>query len=118
MHLPLKPAGDFRPRCVRENEMKDKLIKALESVEDEESFIRFVAALGEDKAEETKEENRNQYSTFGKGVNGWENTKIEDFLEAAAEWAKDSQAGLEFYQKPENVWRRCADILYAGKIYE
>lgn len=98
--------------------MKDKLINALESVEDEESFIRFVSALGEDKAEETKEKTRNQSSPFGKGDKGWENTKIEDFLEAAAEWAKDSQAGLEYYKKPENIWKRCADILYAGKIYE
>jgi len=98
--------------------MKDKLIKALESVEDEESFISFVAVLAEDKAEENKEENSNPSSTFGKGANGWENSRIEDFLVAAAEWAEASQADLEHYQKPDNVWRRCADILYAGKIYE
>ena len=98
--------------------MEDKLIKALEEVEDEESFISFVSALAEDKSEETKEEQSNPSSPFGSGANGWENSRIEDFLDAAAAWATASQNGLEYYQKPLNIWRRCADILYAGKIYE
>lgn len=98
--------------------MKENLTEALLKVEDEDTFIAFVTALAKDKAEETKEEISNPSSPYETSTKGWENTKIEDFLESAAEWAKDSQAGLEHYQKPENIWRRCADILYAGKIYE
>lgn len=98
--------------------MKDKLIKALEKVEDEESFIDFVLALGDDRADEVKKEQIKPSSPYSPGVNGWENISVEGFLESAAEWARVSQAGLKHYKKPENIWKRCADILYAGKIYE
>ena len=43
---------------------------------------------------------------------------IEDFLRSAVAWAEESKDGLEFYEKPENPWKRCADIIYMGEIYE
>jgi len=44
-------------------------------------------------------------------ANGWENGTIEAFLDAAAAWATASKNGLEFYRKPDNPWKRCADII-------
>ena len=45
-----------------------------------------------------------------------ENGTIETFLGAAAAWATSSQNGLDFCEKPDNAWKRCADVLYMGKI--
>jgi len=98
--------------------MKEKLIEALEEVCDEETFIAFIAALAADRAESVKKEALKPSSPYGPDANGWENIKIEEFLEAAADWASVSQPGLKHYKKPENTWKRCADILYAGKICE
>jgi hypothetical protein len=36
----------------------------------------------------------------------------------AVRWARDSVNGNSFYKRPENPWRRCADILFAAKGYE
>jgi hypothetical protein len=46
------------------------------------------------------------------------NETIEAFLGAAAAWATGSKNGLEFYQKPSNPWRRCADLIYMGRVCE
>lgn len=46
------------------------------------------------------------------------NESVEAFLEAAQEWGNASMHGLEHYEKPENPWKRCAQMLYMGKIYE
>ncbi|MGN7411668.1 hypothetical protein [Paenibacillus sp. SAF-068] len=39
-------------------------------------------------------------------------------MEAAAEWGQVSVDGLIHYEKPDNPWKRCAQIMYMGKIYE
>jgi hypothetical protein len=55
------------------------------------------------------------------GANGWQHWSIENFLEAAAAWAEDSKDGMPLqpgWQKAENPWKRCAEILYMGKHYE
>ena len=33
-------------------------------------------------------------------------------------WAAATQAGTQLYSPSQNVWRRCAQILHAGKFYE
>jgi len=33
-------------------------------------------------------------------------------------WAELSKSGMPMYQKPNNPWRRMADILSAAKVYE
>ena len=88
----------------------------LADVHDEASFIAFVAALGEDFARERALEKENPSSGYGPGALGWENDRIDSFLEAAT---RAAEGGLK---RPgaaaQNPWNRCAEILYIGKIYE
>jgi hypothetical protein len=79
----------------------------LERVRDETSFVVSLAALATDRAN-------------GSEANGWENGTIDEFLASAARWAEESRYGLPLagYTPSSNPWRRCADIIYAGKIYE
>ena len=98
--------------------MATDLQSKLDAVCDEETFIAFVAALGADREDEVAKERARPSSPCGPEANGWENGTIEAFLGAAAAWATASKNGLEFYPKPENPWKRCADILSMGKIYE
>ena len=85
----------------------------LELVHDEESFLRFLNALAEDRADEAAKDRQNPSSPYGPGANGWENVTIESFLSAAVRWAREGNQSHS-----GNTWRRCAEILYAGKIYE
>lgn len=102
----------------------DPVLDVLDAVVDEETFVRFLKVLSEDRAAEVEKEKQSPSSPYGPGAHGWENGSIEAFLEAAAAWAKDSRNGLpglgEYagYATPENSWKRCADIIYAGKFYE
>ena len=105
--------------------------EALDTVVDEESFVRFLKALADDRADEVEKEKLSPSSGYASGANGWEHSTIEDFLEAVAAWAevlprKDSidlvvdrnPITIPGYTRPDNPWKRCADIIYAGKIYE
>ena len=83
--------------------MKDTLFDKVQRVNDEKSFIQFLDELRKDNKSNPDE---------------WENQSISLYLEGAFEWANASIEGLSLYNKPENPWRRCADILYMGKIYE
>lgn len=98
--------------------MMDNLQKLLDKVTDEETFINFIASLAANYADEVEKERSNSSSPYGPGANGWENGTINGFLEAAVAWGKASLNGLEFYEKPNNPWKRCAQILFAGKFYE
>jgi hypothetical protein len=90
----------------------------LDAVCDEGSFVRFLEALAADRADEVAKEKITPSSPYGPGANGWENGTIEGFLECASAWARDSRNGFQYYKKPDNPWKRCADILFMGKIYE
>jgi hypothetical protein len=92
--------------------------ESLDRVVDEESFIDFLQARAADRENEIEKERENPSSPYGRGKNGWENGSIEAFLGAAAAWGVGSMNGLPLLGKSTNPWRRCADILYAGKIYE
>src|SRR5690349_16031736 len=92
--------------------------EALEEVVDEESFIEFLSVLAADREDEVTKERENPSSPWGPGRNGWDNGTIEAFLGAAAAWGASSIDGLPLLPKSTNPWRRCADILHAGKIYE
>jgi len=83
--------------------MKKTLFELVNEVENEASFRAFLLELSLDRKEHTDE---------------WQNDSIASFLEAAAEWGEDSENGLPHYEKPGNPWKRCAQILYMGKIYE
>lgn len=97
--------------------MADELQEQLNSVCDEQSFVAFVAALAADCADEAKKEKVNASPQYGPGANGWENGSIETFLESAAAWATASKKSPP-NGPPGNPWKRCAEILLAGKTYE
>jgi hypothetical protein len=90
----------------------------LKRVADEKSFVAFVRALAEDWADEQRKEARLPSSPYEAGANGWENGSIGAFLGAAVAWAEVSEADTAAHTLPRNAWRRCADILYMGKVYE
>jgi hypothetical protein len=98
--------------------MAATLQSKLDAVCDEKTFIAFVSALAKDRADEVAKENMLPSSPHGPGANGWENGTIEAFLDSAAEWAARSINGLRSYSHPTNPWKRCAEIIYMGKIYE
>jgi hypothetical protein len=91
---------------------------ALEAVRDEETFLSFLLALRDDCEESVAQEQVAASSPYGPDARGWENTTIERFLDSAVRWARDSVNGNPFYDRPDNPWRRCADILFAAKSYE
>jgi len=89
-----------------------------DQVNDEESLLRFVAALAADWQEERETEAIKPSSPYSAGALGWENGTVGAVLEAAARWGEESINGLRSYEKPVNPWRRAAHILHAGKFYE
>jgi len=90
----------------------------LESVADEQSFLQFVRALAEDWEDEQESERAKPSSPYGPGANGWENVTVGAYLDAAVRWGEASINGLAVYEKPANPWKRAAQILYMGKLYE
>ncbi|MDN7427002.1 hypothetical protein CFB89_24815 [Burkholderia sp. AU16741] len=99
-------------------EMAAKLQDALERVVDERSLIHFLRVLGHDWHTERQLEADSPLSPYAHAALGWENRSIGEYLEAMIDWAEASEEGLRFYDVPDNPWRRIADILFAGKIYE
>lgn len=85
--------------------MATDLYALAEQVEDEAGFLHFLAAANPPKP-------------FGPSPLGWENGSIGGFLDAAATWGEDSRDGLPGYSRPENAWRRAAQLMLAGKFYE
>ncbi|GAA0180862.1 hypothetical protein SH2C18_34820 [Clostridium sediminicola] len=86
--------------------MEEKtLFELVDEVEDENTFIGFIEVLMKDRIK-------------NKVIDEWQNDTIEGFLDSACTWAKCSKNGLKFYKKPNNPWKRCAQIIYMGKIYE
>ena len=98
--------------------MKEKVINARDKVVDETTFCVFLRLLAEDRQEEKDYDATHKRQQWSEGINGWQNTDLADYLFTAHAWAEQSENGLKFYKKPENPWRRVADILYAAKIYE
>ena len=98
--------------------MPTDLHELLDSVKDEPTFLAFASALRLDRMEEEAKEAESPSSAYGPGANGWENQTIEQFLGGAIAWAESTNVGLTQGLDPANPWRRFADFLYCGKIYE
>ena len=98
--------------------MEDPLQAVLEAVHDETSFLNFVAALADDFEREAALEAVAPSSPYGPGALGWENRTVDAVLEAAEAWGRDSHGLPHLHPPGQNPWRRCAEILYAGKYYE
>jgi hypothetical protein len=86
----------------------------LETVSDEASFIAFLKALGRDFEREREIEKAQPRPPYSAGALGWESGTIGQFLEAANAYGEDSR----HLPSHPNPWRRCAEILLAGKYYE
>lgn len=87
-----------------------------DAVHDEATFIGFVQALADDFALEQKLEAAQPSQPYSSGALGWEHSRIDDFLDAAAAWAGSN---LQSGRIPcSNPWQRCAQILLAGKLHE
>jgi hypothetical protein len=100
------------------SQSEDELFEALKAVHDEESFLQFLLALRDCREQSIPQEKTSPSSPYGPDARNWENTTIERFFDAAARWARDSVNGNPFYKRPDNPWRRCADILFAAISYE
>ena len=83
----------------------NNLTDLLEQVQDQATFINFVTALMRDR------EDQESKAT-------WQNDTIEQYLESALAWAKDSDMGKTQGLSQDNLWRVFAEFLYLGKIYE
>ena len=96
----------------------EELFRTLASVHGEETFLQFLLALRDDREASVTQEEVSPSSPYGPNAGGWANSTIERFLDTAVRWARDSVNGNPFYQRPDNPWRRCADILFGAKGYE
>jgi hypothetical protein len=88
------------------------------AVRDLESFFSFVAALVKDRRAAVAADHAKPSSPYGPDAGGWENSTIEDYLEAALAWAEDTSMGISQGLAPEPSWQAFAVFLYCGKIYE
>jgi hypothetical protein len=96
--------------------MAEKLYELLEAVTDGASFLAFVEELRSDR--ELEVQSHKEVDNCGRGSNGWENHTIEDFLEAATAWAEASNFRTKEELSATTLWKKFADFLYCGKIYE
>jgi hypothetical protein len=96
----------------------NELITRLEAVTDANSFLAFVRALVADRQAAVQRERAQPSSPWGPDAGGWENTRIESYLEAAAAWAQSTDFGVGQGLDAHNLWRRFAQFLSAGKGYE
>lgn len=100
------------------SQIEDELSAVLEAVHDEESFLQFLLVLRDHREASIEQEKVTPSPPYGPDSLGWENTTIERFFDTAVRWARDSVNGNPFYKRPDNPWRRCADILHAAIGYE
>jgi hypothetical protein len=100
------------------SQIEDELFQALAAVHDEESFLRFLLALRDHRETSVELEKLTPSSGFGPDALGWANTTIERFFDTAVRYARDSANGNLPCTRPDNPWRRCADILYGAIGYE
>jgi hypothetical protein len=87
----------------------------LAKVVDRDSFIAFVTALADERAEaERMEREEPERYRFG-GASNWQNGDISAFLYSGLAYFTPKQ-----FHTPEATpsWRMLAEFLYYGKIYE
>jgi hypothetical protein len=97
-----------------------ELHELLEQVQDRESFLRFVAALIQDRKAAVAAEAANPTPFLGlcPDAGGWYNTSIEGYLDAALSWAESTDMGVRQGLSEDPSWQAFAVFLYVGKIYE
>lgn len=86
---------------------------------DADSFVEFLKALHDDKVISEEQEKTTPTSSYESNANGWENTNLIGFFEAAIAWSKTTVAdGIVSDATAKDAWLPAAHIIYAGKIYE
>ena len=87
----------------------------LDQVADRDSFIAFVEALVDERAQAEQLEKANPVRYCIDGAHNWKNADIASFLSAALVYFDEKP-----FHKPEGTpsWRMFAEFLYFGKIYE
>ncbi|MGE3805956.1 MAG: hypothetical protein AB7K24_14885 [Gemmataceae bacterium] len=97
--------------------MEHATFNAFEKVVDRVTFLDFVATLLADRRDAMEKERLNPSSPYGPDANGWENTTIDRFLEAALAWARAEVTQRKVFCE-EPGWKAFANFLMAGKSYE
>ena len=95
-----------------------ELHEQADAVFDRRTLLEFVRALIADREDEVAKEASTPSSPYAAGANGWENSTIEGFLDAASRWAGSTNFGETQGLSGANPWRQFAAFLYCGKIYE
>ena len=90
-----------------------KLEDYLAKVDSKKTFLDFVEALSKDKRSASMKEKFWKSSSHGPGHNGWQNERIETFLDSVHSFGEDSS---DVGEQPD--WKAFALLLYAGKYYE
>ena len=87
----------------------------LEGVTDRDSFIAFVEALADERADAAEIERVNPQIYMVDGAHNWKTGDIEGFLHAALRYFEQGP-----YHCPESEpsWRMFAEFLWCGKIIE
>lgn len=97
----------------------DEIEMDWQQVTDRESFFTFVRALIADRMDSLAKEAKHPSNPWGPAANGWENTSIEAFLDAALAWAETTHMGQsQGLGDGRPSWRTFALFLSVGKIYE
>jgi hypothetical protein len=87
----------------------------LTKVVDRKSFIEFVTALAEERAEAERMEREEPIRYQLGGALNWQNGDISSFLDAAL---AGFEADRSLAELKAPTWRNFAEFLYSGKIYE
>jgi hypothetical protein len=92
--------------------MADTLMQLLETVTDEQSFVRFLRALREDCESEKDCPRYDQIQCVE--ANHWETRSTDHFLRSVEDWAAggDFANGIHY---GEPILRRVATMLYVGR---
>lgn len=98
--------------------MRDDLGALLDAVKDESSFLVFARELVADRERAVAAERARPSSPYGSDAGGWENVRIETYLDAAIGWAEDTEFGKTQGLSPSNPWKQFATFLLVGSIYE
>lgn len=86
-----------------------------DTVHDRDSFMQFVDWLCADRSEAEDIERADAERYKWGGANGWQNSSIASFLEAAIAGA---EAQRDWGGDTGPSWKDLAVFLYLGKIYE
>ncbi|HEX7832859.1 MAG TPA: hypothetical protein VF787_24615 [Thermoanaerobaculia bacterium] len=92
--------------------MANNWMELLETVNDEQSFVRFLRALREDC--ESEKECPRYDQTQCMEANHWQTRSTDHFLHSMEEWAADGDFGAGRHHG-EPILRRVATMLYVGR---